>query len=298
MRRPALGDLEAFAAVARARSFRRAAAKQASSPSTLSQAVRDLEDAMGVRLLNRTTRSVSVTEAGARLLQRLDPALGEIAAAVEAARDNGDAPRGLLRINAPEPAVELLLPPLVSGFLHQHPGVEVEVVAESRPVDIVAEGYDAGVRWDESLAQDMIAVPLARMQRYLLVASPEAVARWGAPSAPEALLGLPCIRQRFPSGVAPPWEFERDGRVLRLDPPGRLTSTNIALQKRAALDGVGFWMIFEDYVAEEVAAGRLLSMLSDWLPGFPGPSLYFPSRRYLPPPLRAFVDYLRGQRAN
>lgn len=293
---PALSDLEAFAAVARERSFRRAAARRGVSASTLSQAVRDLEDALGVRLLNRTTRSVSATEAGARLLQRLDPALGEIAAAVEAARGGGAQAGGLLRINAPEPAVELLLAPLIGGFLREHPAVQVEITAESRPVDIVAEGYDAGVRWDERLAQDMIAVPLAETQRYVLVAAPEVVERFGAPGTPEDLLKAPCVRQRFHSGVTPPWEFERDGRVVRVDPPARLVSTSIGLQKRAVLDGAGFWMAFEGYVAAELAEGRLRSVLADWLPGFPGPSLYFPSRRYLPSPLRAFVDYVRRAR--
>lgn len=294
MRHPDLGDLDAFAAVARARSFRRAAAARGVSPSSLSQTVRDLEARLGVRLLNRTTRSVAPTEAGARLLERLTPALSDIAAAVDEVHAQPDTPAGTVRINAPDPAVELVLAPMVGAFLKTYPQVRLEIVAESAMIDIVAEGYDAGVRWDESLAKDMNAVPLGPMQRYAVVASPELIARVGAPAEPRDLLERPCIRTRFRSGVMQPWEFERDGRVTRVDPIGPLVSTNISLMLQAALDGVGFWATFEDYGRDHVATGRLVTVLDDWLPAFPGPYLYYPGRRQTPAALKAFAEFARA----
>ncbi len=291
---PDLAALDAFAEVARRRSFRAAANARGVSASTISLAVRNLERRMGVRLLNRTTRSVSLTDAGAKLLDRLAPALAEISGAVEAALDEADTPTGVLRINAPEPAINLVLGPLVVGFLRTHPKVSVEVIGESRLIDIVAEGFHAGVRWGESLAQDMIAVPLGGPQRYVLTAAPSLIAEYGVPQAPEDLLEAPSIRHRFPSGRTPEWEFERDGRIVRLDPPARLMSVNVTLQRQAALDSVGFWATFDGYVEEDLAAGRLVSLLEDWLPSFPGPFLYYPSRRHVPGPLRAFIDHVRA----
>jgi DNA-binding transcriptional LysR family regulator len=296
MRNVNLADLDAFAAVARERSFRRAATLRGVSASTLSQAVRDLEAALDLRLLNRTTRSVSPTQAGLRLLERLAPALGEINSAVESVHESAGTAAGLLRINAPEPAVELVLAPLVARFLEQHPRVRLEIVGESSRIDIVAEGFDAGVRWDEHLDQDMIAVPFGGEQRFVLVASPELIAAHGRPQTPQELVGLPAIRQRFASGVMFPWEFEKDGQVVRMDPSPRLVSTQVALQRRAALDGVGFWAAFEGYVRADIDQGRLVSLLEDWLPSFPGPSLYYPSRRHVPPPLRAFIDFIQAER--
>jgi DNA-binding transcriptional LysR family regulator len=259
--------------------------------------VRDLEAALGARLLHRTTRSVAPTDAGRRLLERLAPALSEIGAAVESVHATAAIPAGPLRINAPDPAVELVLAPLVAPFLALYPDVRLEIVAESSRIDIVAEGFDAGVRWDEHLPQDMIAVPLCGRQHYRLVGTPALVEAIGRPSRPDDLAGLPFIRTRFRSGVMFPLEFEKDARIIRVDPAPRLVSTNIALMHRAVLDGVGLWAAFEGYVADDLAAGRLVSLLDEWLPGFPGPKLYYPSRRHLPPPLRAFVDFLRDRRA-
>ncbi len=184
---------------------------------------------------------------------------------------------------------------LVRPFLAAHPQVRLEVVAETALVDIVKDGFDAGVRWGESLARDMIAVPLGGPQRFVVVAAPTFLAERGAPATPSDLLERPCIRQRFPSGVVPLWKFERDGILLRLDPAGPLVSTSLALQRRAALDGVGFWATFEGYVADDLNAGCLVRVLDDWCPPFPGPFLYYPSRRQLPPPLRAFVDFVRSR---
>lgn len=291
-----LDDLAAFAAVAHHRSFRGAAAVVGVSASTLSQAVRMLEARLEVRLLNRTTRSVAPTEAGARLLERLSPALDDIAAALDEVGEQAGEPAGTLRINAPTPAVELVLAPLAAAFLKTHPAVRLEIVTETSLIDIVREGYDAGIRWGEHLAQDMIAVPLGPPQRYVVVAAPEVLEVHGTPSEPSDLMGYPCLRQRFSSGVVPAWEFERDGKIVRIDPPARMVSTNIALQKRAALEGVGLWATFEDYVTAEIADGRLRRVLDEWCPSFPGPFLYHPSRRQVRPPLRAFIDFVRERR--
>ena len=265
------------------------------SASTLSQSVRTLEAQLGVRLLNRTTRSVAPTEAGARLLESIDPALGDIRAAVDRVQENVGVPAGSLRINAPPPAIDLVLASMVGPFLEAFPRVRLEMVAEASLVDIVEKGFDAGVRWGEHLAQDAIAVPLGPPQRYVMVASPSLVARHGVPEHPRDLLRLPSIRLRYPSGVMPPWEFERDGETIRIDPPqAQLTTSNIALMRRAALDGIGFLPIFDGYVAEDLMAGRLVSVLDDCLPPFPGPFLYYPGNRHVPPALRAFIDFVRA----
>lgn len=294
MRHLALSDLDAFAAVARHRSFRGAAAERGVSASTLSQALRDLEARLGVRLLNRTTRSVGLTEAGARLLERLSPALSDIAAAVDQAAASDDSPAGTVRINAPEPAIDLVLAPIVGPFLAAYPKVRLEVIGESGFIDIVDGGFDVGVRWGESLARDMVAVPLPGRKRYAVVASPALLAQVGRPEAPRDLLTRPCLRQRFSSGKLPIWEFERSGAVVRIDPEGPLVSTSIALQRQVALAGGGFWSAFEDYVAADLAAGRLVEVLAEWNEPFPNPYLYYPSRRHMPAAVRAFVDFAKA----
>ena len=291
-----LGALEAFAAVAQHRSFRRAAAARGVAPSTLSETVRVLETRLGLRLLNRTTRSVALTEAGRRLLDRVAPSLGELRAAVDQLHADAAVPAGTLRINAPPPAIELVLAPLVAPFLKACPAVRLEVVADPSLVDIVAEGFDAGVRWGEHLAQDVIAVPLGAAQRYVLTAAPDLLQRLGRPSHPRDLMEMPSIRHRYPSGVTPEWEFERDGEILKLDPPAVLVTTNMALQRRAAIDGAGISSAFADYVAEDIAAGRLVPILEEWFPSFPGPFLYYPGNRTVTPALRAFIDFVKARR--
>jgi len=296
MDRLPLDALDAFAAIARHGSFRRAATARGVSASTLSDGLRDLEARLGLRLLHRTTRSLALTEAGAALLERLQPALGEIAAALDVARSTQAEPSGALRINAPTPAIELVLAPLVADFLALHPAVRLEVAAETSLIDIVAKGFDAGVRWGEHLAQDMVAVPLGPPQRYVVAAAPGLVDRLGAPREPADLLGLPCLQIRFDSGAEPPWEFARQGQVVRISPPARLVSGNIALLTQAALDGVGFVATFDGYMDQHLASGRLVSVLDDWCESFPGPFLYYPSRRQPPSALRAFVDFLQDRR--
>ncbi len=291
-----LQALASFAAVARHRSFRRAAVERGVSASTLSQAVRDLEAGLGVRLLNRTTRSVAPTGAGAALLERLTPALLEISEAAAEARSAQAEPAGPLRINAPEPAIEWVLAPMIPDFLAAYPQVRLEIVGETALVDIVARGFDAGVRWEESLAQDMVAVPLGPPQRYVVVATPELVARVGAPAHPRDLLDKPCLHVRFPSGAQPPWEFERAGEVLRVAPSGPLLANSQALLMRGALAGLGFMQTFDAAAAQHLASGALVSVLDDWSEPFPGPLLYYPSRRQPPSALQAFVGFVQARR--
>lgn len=293
---PDLADLDAFAAVARARSFRRAAAVRGVSASGLSEAVRRLETRLGVGLLVRTTRSVTPTEAGARLLERLAPALGEMRAALEALGEDGGRATGTLRLNVPGVVARLVLPGLIPRFMAAHPAIAVEVSVEDGFVDVFAAGYDAGVRYGERLERDMIAVPIGpRVQRFILAAAPAYLARRGQPRHPRDLLEHACIRHRFPSGIAPPWEFERDGEILRLSPEGPLVTHSVEVKVAAAVAGLGIVHSFEGFFAAELASGALTEVLPEWSQRFPGPFLYYPSRRQMAPPLRAFVDFLRRE---
>jgi DNA-binding transcriptional LysR family regulator len=287
-----LRDLDAFVAVARTRNFRRAALEQRVSASSLSQRLRDMEERLGVRLMNRTTRSVALTEAGELLLARVGPAIADVGSALDQVRGLRDVPSGRLRINAPAPAVDLVMAPMVTPFLQRYPQIELEIVVETSLIDIVARGFDAGVRYGEHLAQDMIAVPLGPPQRYAVVASPEFIAAHGRPKHPKQLLDHPCLRTRFESGAQVDWEFEKAGRIVKVAGSGPLLSTTSALQVKAALDGLGFVMTFEGYIRDAVRSGALVSVLDDWCASFPGPFLYYPSRRQPPPALSALVAFV------
>ena len=287
-----LRDLEAFVAVARTRNFRRAAAEQRVSVSSLSQRLRDMEERLGIRLMNRTTRSVALTEAGELLLARVAPALSDVTEALSQLRGLRDEPSGRLRINAPPPAIDLVLAPMIGPFLKAYPKVGVEIVGQSGFIDIVGAGFDAGVRYGEHLEQDMIAVPLGPPQRYALVAAPDYLARRGTPKHPRDLLGHDCIRIRLSSGALLDWEFEKAGRAVKLSPPAKLVVNHPGPAMRAARDGTGFWLTFSDYVSEPIASGALVSVLEDWCAPFPGPFLYYPSRRQPPPALAAFVTFV------
>jgi DNA-binding transcriptional LysR family regulator len=291
-----LRDLAAFVAVARARNFRRVAAEQRISASSLSQRMRDLEERLGVRLLNRTTRSVAPTEAGERLLERLAPALQDVVDATLDVRNMRDVPSGRLRVNGPEPALKLVLAPMVAPFLLRYPEIKLEIVADSSLIDIVSEGFDAGIRYEETLAKDMIAISLGPPARYALVAAPSFMKGRKPPQHPNDLLGEPCIVTRFRSGVQPPWEFRKGARTIKLTPAGQLTAAHPELQLRAAIDGLGFLMTFEGYVKEAIAAGQLVRFLDDWCPAEPGPFLYYPSRRQQPPSLNAFIGFIQEWR--
>jgi DNA-binding transcriptional LysR family regulator len=287
-----LRDLDAFVAVARTRNFRRAAVEQRISVSSLSQRMRALEERLGVRLMNRTTRSVGLTEAGEFLLARLGPAISDVGDALDQVRGLRGVPSGRLRINAPPPVIDLVLAPMAAPFLRTYPRIEFEIVGDTSFVDIVAAGFDAGVRYGEHLAQDMIAVSLGPPQRYVVVASPQYIAQHGQPKHPKDLLSHSAIRARFDSGMMPDWEFEKAAQVVKVSPPGKLIASSPGLARRAALDGVGFWPTFEGYVREDVRSGALVSVLDDWCAPFPGPFLYYPSRRQTPPALGAFIAFV------
>lgn len=295
MAQPDLADLDIFALVARTRSFRGAAGQRGLSPSALSEAVRRLEARLGVRLLNRTTRSVTPTEAGQRLLERLEPALREVRAAVDAVNGEGGRLVGTLRLNVPTIVARLILPPIVEGFLRAHPGVAMEVVADDTFIDMVAAGFDAGIRYDESLAQDMIAVPIGpRTQRFVVAASPAYLAARGTPAHPRDLLAHDCIRHRFASGRLATWEFERGGEVVRVAPQGRFIASALDMEVSAALAGLGIIATFGEQVQPALDDGRLVEVLADWSQPFSGPFLYYASRDHMPAPLRAFVDHVKA----
>ena len=287
-----LRDLAAFAAVARMRNFRRAATEQHVSVSSLSQRLRDMEERLGVRLMNRTTRSVALTEAGELLLSRIGPAMRDVGDALDQVRGLRGVPSGRLRINAPPPAIDLVLAPMFAPFIEAYPQIDLEIIGESSFVDIVAQGFDAGIRYGEHLAQDMIAVSLSPPQRYALVASPDYLARHGKPRHPKDLLDHRCIRIRFGRGALLDWEFEKAGQVVKVSPPPKLIANYPGLVQRAAHDGFGFWLTFEGYVREAIKSGALVSVLDDWCAPFPGPFLYYPSRRQTPPALAAFVAFV------
>lgn len=296
-----LDDLNAFVAVARAKGFREAARASATSASRLSEAVRRLETKLGVRLINRTTRSVLLTEAGQGLLTRLDPALTEVEAALDAVNGFRDKPAGTLRLNVPVSAVRLVLPHIVPAFLAAYPGIRLEVMAEDGFVDVLAAGCDAAIRYDERLEQDMIAVPIGpRQQRFAAAASKAYLDRHGTPMHPRELLDHACIRGRFGSGALTSWEFERDGEVVRVAPSGPLlvsvgTATDLAVD--AAVGGTGIIYLFEDWLRPYFARGELEPILKPWWMSFSGPFLYYPGRRLVPAPLRAFVDFIKAQPA-
>ena len=289
-----LADLDAFAAVARARSFRSVARLRGVSASSLSEALRRLEARLGVRLLNRTTRSVTPTEAGQRLLERLGPALSEVAAALDTVNGFRDSPTGTLRLNVPTVVARLVLPPIIGPFLAAHPGIILEVSADDSFVDVLAAGFDAGIRYDERLEKDMIAVPIGpRTQRFLVAGAPAYFARHGRPTHPKDILNHACIRHRFASGVMHPWEFERDGEVVKITPTARVIANSIDLEIAAALQGLGLIATFAGFLEQELRSGALEPVLQDWQQPFSGPFLYYPSRRHMPAPLRAFVDFVK-----
>ncbi|HEV7718739.1 MAG TPA: LysR family transcriptional regulator [Arsenicitalea sp.] len=293
-----LGDLNAFVAVARAGGFREGARASGNSASGLSEAVRRLEAQLGVRLFNRTTRSVVPTEAGRGLLERLGPALTEVEAALDVVNGFRDRPAGSLRLNVPVSAARLVLPRIIPPFLTAYPDIVLEVVAEDSFVDVIAAGCDAGIRYDERLEQDMIAVPIGpRAQRFAAAASPAYLDCRGRPEHPRELLGHACLRGRFSSGVITPWEFERDGETVRIDPTGPLifrigAATDLAVD--AAIAGTGVICLFEDWLRPHLDSGALEPVLEPWWPRFSGPFLYYPGRRLVPAPLRAFIDFVKA----
>ncbi|OQR31685.1 LysR family transcriptional regulator [Pseudomonas sp. Bc-h] len=291
-------DVLAFVAVVKAGGFREGARVSGKSASSLSDAVRRMEARLGVRLLNRTTRSVVPTEAGARLMERIVPALGEVESALDVVNDFRDRPSGTLKLNVPASAARLVLPAIITPFLQAHPDIRLEVIVEESFVDMLAAGCDAGIRYDERLEQDMIAVPIGpRFQRFATAASPAYLDARGRPRHPRDLLDHDCLRGKFPSGAMPLWEYERNGETIRVDPTGPLLvniSGAIDLAVQAAIDGLGIVFLFEDWLRPHLESGALEPILEPWWQSFSGPFLYYPGRKYLPSPLRAFVDFIRA----
>jgi len=289
-----LPALLAFARIAAYGSFTRAARELEISPSALSQTVRGLETRLGVRLLNRTTRRVGLTEAGAALLARIEPALIDIDAAIDDVRQQRERPAGTLRITAPQVVMPALVEPHLPDFLVEYPDIRLDIRIDSSLNDLVGDGLDAGIRLSEKVQRDMVALPLGGPQRSVLVGSPAYFARRGVPQHPCDLQAHNCIRSRFSStGAIYRWEFCERGRWFEVDVEGNLVSNDSSLSLRAALAGIGILHTMEALAAAHIAAGTLVSVLEDWLPPYDGFYLYYPSRAQLAPKLRVFADFLR-----
>ncbi|MER9593443.1 LysR family transcriptional regulator [Mesorhizobium sp. M0244] len=293
MKRTHLSQLAVLATVAQCGSFRGAAKELAIAPSAVSHAVSSLEARLGVRLLARSTRSVAPTEEGAQLLERLRPALSEIDLALESAIEARDRPAGNLRLTVPRTAAHLALTPRLGAFASAYPDIVLEIVIEDRFTDVVEGGFDAGVRLGESLQRDMIAVRIGPDLRGAVVGAPFYFETSPNPQHPHDLAGHRCIRFRFSSGILYRWEFEKNGEEIEIPVQGPLILDEDHLIANAAVDGAGLAFVFEDYVRDAIAAGKLIRVLEDWCPPFDGFFVYYPSRRQMRPALRAFVDFFK-----
>lgn len=293
MVKPNLNDLKVFATIAACRSFSKAATELGVVPSSLSHTMRTLEETLGVRLLHRTTRSVSLTEAGERLFARIVPAFKDVDLGLAEIDTFRTSPNGTVRINAPEVAARVLLAHVVPVVLARYPDVAVDIAVEGRLIDVVDAGFDAGVRLGESLAQDMVAVRFAGNARFVAVASPAYLERHGMPKVPDDLHRHACIRHRFASGKIYRWEFERHGQPLAIDVPGRVTLDQTSLMVEAAVQGLGIAFVPTHAIQAELDAGQLVTVLGDWCPSIPGMFLYYPSHRQVPSSLRAFIEVMK-----
>lgn len=289
-----LNGLDAFVRVAQSRSFRKAAAVMGVSPSALSHAINKLEQDLGVRLLNRTTRSVSPSPAGARLLARLQPALAGVAAALDELNQERTMPTGRLRLNVPRPAAQLVLAPLLARWREYCPDVALDITANDGVVDIVEHEFDAGMRFGELLQQDMVAVPVGPDIRFVVCASPAYLARHGKPATPHALGGHECLQLRFPSGALFKWEFQHAGQPLAVATDGSLVLDDLPAMLQAALDGAGLCYTYEAYAAPWLEQERLVAVLQDWMPPAERFYLYYPSGRHMSAALRAWVDFMKA----
>jgi len=288
-------DLAAFAAflsVATHRSFRTAANELNMTPSAISHSIKVLEERLNIRLFHRTTRSVSLTEAGERFAAKLRPAMASIEEAVQDLEGNGPVPSGTVRINASEGAIRLVLRPVLARFLQEYPQVHLDIVSDGRLSDIVADGFDAGIRLAEAVPKDMVSIPIMEEVRFAAVASPEYFERRGHPVLPQDLYGHDCIRFRFESGAIFRWEFERLGVVERINVSGPLTLSDQPLMVEAAIDGIGIAFVPDHLAANALEDGRLKRVLEDWCPAFPGLCLYHSGRRHVSSGLRALINTL------
>ncbi|WP_055325202.1 LysR family transcriptional regulator [Ralstonia solanacearum] len=293
MLRAGLSELTAFIAIAEQRNFRAAAGMLGVSPSALSHAMRNLEARLGVRLLNRTTRSVSLTEAGEQLLRRVRPAVADLEDAVNEVASERNRPSGSIRISASESAARPIVRHVLPDFLAAYPDIHVECVVDTRLVDIVADGFDAGIRLLEDVPRDMIAVRFGPDMRFAAVASPAYLSNHAPPQAPHDLAQHRCIRFRFESGALYRWDLEHRGKAAHVNVDGPLTLGNLNLTVEAALAGIGIAWVPENLVAEHIAAGRLVHLLPQWSPSLSGLCLYYPANRHPPTALRLFAQAVR-----
>lgn len=288
-------QLRAFVAVGESLSFSRAAEALGVSPSALSQMVRGFEERVGVRLLNRTTRSVSLTDAGENLLRRVRPAVSELGDAVGQARRCGDRPAGIVRVHAFRSAAEKHIEPMLPGFVQAYPDVVLDITFDDAVVDVVAGGFDAAIRIGEVIERDLIAVRLGPELRHIAVAAPSYLAAHGRPEHPRDLVNHRCIRWRWPGHVMPyAWEFFADGAWFEVAVDGPLIVNDKGMGVRAALQGIGIGFPIEEAVRDDIAAGRLVPLLERWSAPFPGLFLCYPRQRQMAPALRAFIDAVRN----
>lgn len=293
MDRLAVNDLEAVLAIARKGSFRAAAVDLGLSATALSHAIGKLEANLGVRLFNRTTRSVSLTEAGRLFVAQVGPTLQDMHSALEGVRAHRETPSGTIRINAAPFAAREIMSPLVVEFLRRHPDMTIDIVTEGRLTDIVADGFDLGVRVAGLVPSDMIAVPLGRPQRHAVVGSPRYFERHGKPQVPPDLLRHTCIRVRLPDGGLLRWRFEKDGEIAQLDVRGPIILDEGSLARIAVRESIGIGVFLEQDVLRDIANGDLVRILDDWAPPYPGLCLYYPGRRNLSAGMKAFLALAR-----
>jgi DNA-binding transcriptional LysR family regulator len=291
---PGFSETTALVEVLERKSFTKAAEQLGLSPARVSELVRSLEERLGLRLVERTTRSVAATSAGERLLERLRPLLDEYQTALESLNDFRDKPAGPLRLTVPPPAADFILAPVIARFLAQYPEISLDLSIDRAFVDIVAARFDAGIRPSERIARDMVAVRISDEVPFVTAAAPAYLDRRGAPKTPQDLVNHPCIRFRFATGGPVPWRFRQKRRTLEVQVDGPLTATEPGIGVAVAVDGAGVIQLPLAYLAPEIAAGRLVRILDDWAPApLDGFFLYYSSRRQMRPPLKALVDFLR-----
>jgi DNA-binding transcriptional LysR family regulator len=293
MRRTPYGEFTAFMAVAEERNFTRAAKQIGISTATLSQTIRALEERLGVRLLNRTTRSVAPTEAGERLLSRLKPVIEDYESAIDSINEFRDKPAGLVRLTIAPPAAHSVIGPRLARFVAQYPDIRLEISVDSANIDIVSQQFDAGIRAEHRIDRDMIAVRVGEQMQSIVVASPAYLARHPEPKLPRDLQAHNCIRFRLSSGGILPWRFEKDAKSFEIAVTGSLILNDVGLVKYALMDGAGIAYVPRGYLASALAEGQLVTLLEEWTPPESSFFLYYPSRRQTPAALRALIDFLR-----
>ncbi len=293
MEQASLKDLEAVIAIARRGTFRAAAIDVGTSTTALSHMIAKLEAGLGVRLFNRTTRSVSLTDAGKLFVEQITPSLHDIYAALSAVRSTRETPAGTIRINAAPFAARAIVSPLVLEFLRRYPDMHVDLVTEGKLVDIVRDGFDLGVRVASLIPSDMIAVSLGRLHRHAVIASPDYIEKHGKPVVPPDLLNHRCIRVRLPDGSLLRWRFEKNGETLQIEVSGPATLDETSLVRTAVMAGTGIGYVIEQDFLSDIEAGHLVRILDDWTPPYPGLCLYYPGRRNLSAGVRAFLDLAR-----